>query len=81
MRSVYIIDGSLSEIWHWLSSNTLVFLEGIKTLQKSYFLNTFLCNSSLVFVLSEWRQYRQWKSESWVDVTLFNNGDSLFIVR
>ena len=46
-----MINGVLSDFWYWLNSDILVFSEGIIILQKSLFLHTFLCDSSLVFAL------------------------------
>ena len=36
-KSEYIINGTLTDFWHWFYSNILVSLEGIKMLSKSLF--------------------------------------------
>ena len=50
-----IINGALSDVWHWLNYNILVSLEGITTSQKSLFSHTFSWNSRLSSVAKEWR--------------------------
>ena len=57
-RSAWIIDGVLSDCQSWLNSNILVSLEGITTPQKSSFPHTFSWDSSLLFVLNEWKQLK-----------------------
>ena len=54
-----MINDALSDLWYWLDSNVLVYLEGITTLQKSLFSHFLLCDTSLFFVLKEWRQFKQ----------------------
>ena len=48
-------SGALSDFHYWLNSNTLVYSKGIIKLQKPLFSYTFLCDSSLFFVLNEER--------------------------
>ena len=43
----------LSDFWYWLNSNILVSSEGIITLQKNLLSHTFLCSSSLPFVVKD----------------------------
>ena len=51
LRSAELINGVLSNFWYRINSNIFVSSEGITTLQKSLFSHSFLCNSSLFFVL------------------------------
>ena len=58
----YTFKISTNNKWYYIrfliliNSNILVPLQRIITLQKSLFSHTFLCDSSLLFVLKEWRQ-------------------------
>ena len=52
------MNGGPSDFRYWLSYNTLVSSEGITMLQKP-FSHALLCDSSLFFVLQEWRQFKQ----------------------
>ena len=56
-------------------------LKGIKIPQKYLLSNTLLSNSSLFFVLKEWRQFKQPKSPSCFDVIPLNNADNSFVAR
>ena len=49
----------LLDFWYWLNSNILMSSEGIISLQKCFFLRSFLCNSSFSFVAKEWRQFKR----------------------
>ena len=52
-------DDVLSDFQYWLNINVLVSSEGITTLQKSLFSHIFFWDSSLFFVLTEWRQFKE----------------------
>ena len=64
--------------WYWLNSNILVSWKEIIILQKSFFSDTLLCNSSLIFVLKGWIQFKQQKSQWSFDV---NNAENYFAAR
>ena len=53
------MNGDLSDFCYWLNSNILVSSKSKVTLQKSLFSHAFLSDSSLFFLLKEWRQFRQ----------------------
>ena len=56
--------------------------EGTITLQKLLlFLHTFLYDSSLIFILKEWRQFKQKKSLLFFDVIPLDNADNFFTAR
>ena len=52
---IHARSGALSDFHYLLNSNTLVYSKGIIMLQKPLFSYTFLCDSSLFFVLNEER--------------------------
>ena len=61
-RPALKVNGALSDLWYWLNCNISVSSKGMIVLQKSLFSRTFLRESSLFFVLKEWRQFRQKES-------------------
>ena len=80
-RSVWIMNGAWSDFWYWLNSNNLMFFEGIIMLREPLFSYTLLCDWSLFFVAKEWKQFRQWKSPSFLKDIPFNNADIFLTAR
>ena len=72
------MNDTLSDLWYWLNSNVLVSPEGIITLHKSLFPQTFWCDSILSFVLKEWREFKQQKSSLFFDIIPLNNANTFF---
>ena len=56
-------------------------LKGITIPQKYLLSHTLLSHSNLLFVLKEWRQFKQPESPSCFDVIPLNKGDNSFPVR
>ena len=73
-------SAALSDFWYWLNVNVLLSSKSIIILQKS-FLCTMRFYAISVFDLKEWRQIRQQKSPSCLDVIPRNNVDNFFTAR
>ena len=71
----------LIPISEYCSFKTLVSSEGFTAPQKSLFSHTFSWDSSLFFVLNEWRQFRQLKLLLCFDIIPLNNADSVFLLK
>ena len=72
---------SLSDFWYWSNCYTLVPLEGKTATQKSLFSQAFSFDSSFFFVLKEWRQFNQQKSQLCFDVFSIDNEDHFFYCK
>ena len=80
-RSAQIIDGFLSDFWHWLNYNVLVSLEGITAPRKSLFSHTLFMILKFVFCSKRMKTIKQWKSPTCFDVIPLNTEDYFFAAR